>query len=72
MPGALPGRVTATLPAAADNTFQSLTGTVNVAVTATQRAATSRWSPPRVSWTSSRTPGHLHPQDPGDRGRMDG
>lgn len=35
-------RVTATLPAAADNTFQGLTGTVNFAFTATQRAATSR------------------------------
>jgi spore coat-associated protein N len=35
-------RVTATLPTAADNTFQGLTSTVNVAFTATQRAATSR------------------------------
>ncbi|MUK00611.1 hypothetical protein GM708_00890 [Vibrio cholerae] len=35
-------RVTATLPTAADNTFQNLAGTVNFAFTATQRAATSR------------------------------
>ncbi|MGV0109206.1 TasA family protein [Arthrobacter sp. CP30] len=35
-------RVTATLPTAADNTFQGLTSTVNFAFTATQRAATSR------------------------------
>ncbi|WDF35102.1 TasA family protein (plasmid) [Arthrobacter agilis] len=35
-------RVTATLPVAADNTFQGLTSTVNVAFTATQRAATNR------------------------------
>jgi spore coat-associated protein N len=35
-------RVTATLPTAADNTFQGLTGSVNFAFTATQRAATSR------------------------------
>lgn len=35
-------RVTATLPTAADNTFQGLTGTVDFAFTATQRAATSR------------------------------
>jgi spore coat-associated protein N len=35
-------RVTATLPIAADNTFQGLTSTVNFAFTATQRAATSR------------------------------
>ncbi len=35
-------RVTATLPVAADNTFQGLTSTVNFAFTATQRGATSR------------------------------
>lgn len=35
-------RVTATLPAAADNTFQGLTSTVAFAFTATQRAATNR------------------------------
>ncbi|WP_298252107.1 hypothetical protein [uncultured Arthrobacter sp.] len=35
-------RFTATLPVAADNTFQGLTSTVNFAFTATQRAATSR------------------------------
>ncbi|WP_247827528.1 CalY family protein [Arthrobacter antioxidans] len=35
-------RVTATLPSTAGNDFQGLTGTVNFAFTATQRAATSR------------------------------
>ncbi|MCU1633455.1 MAG: hypothetical protein JWM61_2107 [Micrococcaceae bacterium] len=35
-------RVTATLPTTADNTFQGLTGSVNFAFTATQRAAASR------------------------------
>ncbi|MEC5197800.1 spore coat-associated protein N [Arthrobacter sp. PL16] len=35
-------RVTATLPTAADNSFQGLTSSVNFAFTATQRAATSR------------------------------
>lgn len=35
-------RITATLPTAADNTFQGLTSTVDFAFTATQRAATSR------------------------------
>jgi spore coat-associated protein N len=35
-------RVTATLPAAADNSFQGLSSTINVAFTATQRAATNR------------------------------
>ncbi|THJ68653.1 hypothetical protein E8P82_01770 [Arthrobacter echini] len=35
-------RFTATLPAAADNSFQKLTSTANFAFTATQRAATNR------------------------------
>ncbi|WP_104181567.1 TasA family protein [Arthrobacter sp. B0490] len=35
-------RVTATLPTTAGNTFQGLTSTVNLAFTATQRAATNR------------------------------
>ena len=35
-------RVTATLPVAADNTFQGLNSNVNLAFTATQRAATNR------------------------------
>jgi hypothetical protein len=35
-------RVTATLPTTAGNTFQGLASTVNLAFTATQRAATSR------------------------------